>query len=101
MALSEPIRDPENTERSFLQRHTSQPRGNVLDIGCGDGRLTWLFAGGAGFVVGTDIDMDDLRNAKSKPSEAVSAKVCFAAAEGEAIPFVNELFNLAIFSWSF
>jgi ubiquinone/menaquinone biosynthesis C-methylase UbiE len=101
VTLFEPIRDPENNERRFIQRYFPQSEGRVLDIGCGDGRLTWLFAGSAEFVVGTDIDMDDLRNAKSTPPEAVSAKVCFAAAAGEAMPFVDELYNLAIFSWSF
>jgi hypothetical protein len=30
----------------------------------------------------------------------VLAKVCFAAAAGEAMPFVNDSFHLAIFSWS-
>lgn len=100
MALSEPRRDPENTERGCLQHFFPQSEERVLDIGCGDGRLTWLFARSAGLVVGMDIDMDELRNAKNTRPEAVSAKVCFAAAAGEAMPFVNELFNLAIFSWS-
>jgi ubiquinone/menaquinone biosynthesis C-methylase UbiE len=100
MALSEPMRDPENTERRFLQRYSPQSEGHVLDIGCGDGRLTWFFARSARLAVGMDIDTDDLRNAESTRPEAVSAKVCFAAAAGEAMPFVNELFNLAVFSWS-
>lgn len=100
MTLSEPVRDPENTERRFLQRYTPKSEERVLDIGCGDGRLTWFFARNARLVVGMDIDTDDLRNAESTRPEVVSAKVCFAAAAGEAMPFVNEMFNLALFSWS-
>ena len=100
MASSEPRRDPENNERSLLQLYFPQSEGRVLDIGCGDGRLTWLFARSAGLVVGVDIDMDKLRNAESTRPEAVSAKVCFAAAAGETMPLVNDLFDLAIFSWS-
>jgi len=100
MALSEPRRDPENAERRVLQRFSPQSEGRVLDIGCGDGRLTWLLARSAGLVVGLDIDKDELRNARSTRPGAVSAKVCCTAAAGEAMPFVNELFNLAIFSWS-
>ena len=62
MALSEPRRDPENAERRVLQRFSTQSEGRVLDIGCGDGRLTWLLARSGGLVVGLDIDKDELFN---------------------------------------
>ncbi len=100
MALFEPRRDPEDIERRFLQPYIPQFGGRVLDIGCGDGRLTWLTARSAGLAVGMDIDMEELRNANSRHPDAFSAKVGFAAAVGEAMPFVNDVFNLAIFSWS-
>lgn len=100
MAFAEPRRDPENNERRFLQRYFPQSEASVLAIGCGDGRLSWLFARTAGLVAGMDIDMDELRNANSTRPEAVSAKACFAAAASDAVPFVDEFFDLAIFSWS-
>ena len=100
MTLSEPRRDPEGKEHRFLHPYIQQSGGRVLDIGCGDGRLTWLIAPNAELTVGTDIDMDDLRNASSVRPGSVSSQVCFAAASGEAVPFVNDSFNLAIFSWS-
>ena len=61
MAPSEPRRDPENSERRHLQRYLPQSGDFVLDIGCGDGRLTGLFAAAAGLVVGLDIDIEDNR----------------------------------------
>jgi ubiquinone/menaquinone biosynthesis C-methylase UbiE len=100
VVISKPRRDPEKVERSFLQRYTAHPVGRVLDIGCGDGRLTWEYARHADLVVGIDLEMEDLLSAKLARPEADSAKVYFAAATGEAMPFVNELFNLALFSWS-
>jgi len=100
MALPEPRRDPESAELVFLQPHLPQPKDRVLDIGCGDGRLTWLLARTAALAAGIDIDLDELRNAPGTRPEAVSARVCFAAAATEAIPFACESFNLAIFTWS-
>jgi ubiquinone/menaquinone biosynthesis C-methylase UbiE len=101
MALSEPRRDPENAEREMLQRYAIHPGERVIDIGCGDGRLTRFYARDASFVIGTDIEMDQLRIARLADPEAVSAKVNYAAARGEAMPIVNDTFDLAIFSWSF
>lgn len=100
MVISEPRRDPENAERRFLQRYASHPGDRVLDIGCGDGRLTWFYARDADFVIGSDVEMEKLRSARNTRPEAESAKVCFTAARGEAIPFASGTFNLAIFSWS-
>lgn len=50
--------------------------------------------------MGINIDMDELRSARSAHPEAVSARVCLVAAAGEATPVVIELFNLAVFGWS-
>lgn len=100
MVESEPRRDPEKAERSYLRRYTSQSVGRVLDIGCGDGRLTWFYAPDAELAVGIDVDVDDLQDAKSRHPEADPAEAFFAASEGEALPFVSEQFDLALFSWS-
>jgi ubiquinone/menaquinone biosynthesis C-methylase UbiE len=100
MTLSEPRRDPENTEHRFLQRYFPQSEGRVLDIGCGDGRLTWSLASTTRHIVGTDFEMQELRIAQKALKEADSKKMCFAAAQGESLPFTKETFNQAIFSWS-
>jgi ubiquinone/menaquinone biosynthesis C-methylase UbiE len=114
MAVPEPRRDPENAELITLQPYLPQPKDRVLDIGCGDGRLTWILArtaglaagfaglaaGFAGLAAGVDIDLDELHRAPGTRPEAVSARVCFAAAATEAIPFASQSFNLAIFTWS-
>lgn len=100
MTLHEPRRDPERAERRFLQPYLPQPQDRVLDIGCGDGRLTWLFACTAACAAGIDIDLEELGKAPGARPEAVSARVCFAAAASEAMPFASESFDLAFFTWS-
>ena len=100
MTPPEPRRDPENTERTYLQPFHPESDQRVLDIGCGDGRLTWLLAQSAGFALGVDLDVAELRKAASTHPAAVSPKVSFVEAAGEAMPVMDESFDLAIFSWS-
>jgi ubiquinone/menaquinone biosynthesis C-methylase UbiE len=100
MAPVEPNRDPEGAERRYLKPYLPHSGERVLDIGCGAGRLTWLFAGGASLVAGLDIDLDELRTAQSTRPEGISAEVCFASAESETIPLSDSTCDLAIFSWS-
>ena len=100
MVSSQPTRDPENNEIKFLQLYAPQPGGRVLDIGCGDGRLTWFFTGDADLVVGTDITIEYLQSAYAERPDVMRAQVGFAAVQGEALSFPDETFDLAIFSWS-
>ena len=98
MVVSEPRRDPENIEQTYLQQYIAPHGGRVLDIGCGDGRLTWSLSGNARHIVGTDLDMQDLRIAQKVLIEAGTKKICFTAAQGESLPFSKETFSQAIFS---
>jgi ubiquinone/menaquinone biosynthesis C-methylase UbiE len=101
MTLQEPKRDPENAERLSLQPYLPGPQDHILDIGCGNGRLTWLLARTAACAAGIDVDLEELRRAPDAHPEGISAKVCFAAAASEAMPFASESFDLALFTWSF
>lgn len=95
-----PRRDPEKVEQFYLHQHAS-PRGKrVLEVGCGDGRLTWLYAPEANYLIGADIELSKLRAAQSARAEGLSATVHFTAAQAEALPFVDESFDLVLFSWS-
>jgi ubiquinone/menaquinone biosynthesis C-methylase UbiE len=100
MTPQEPKRDPKKAERRALQPYLPGPKDRVLDIGCGDGRLTWLFAHGAALAAGIDIDLEELGKAPGARPGPVPAAVCFAAAASETMPFANESFDLAIFTWS-
>jgi ubiquinone/menaquinone biosynthesis C-methylase UbiE len=93
--------DPEGTETKTLHRFADINGKRVLEVGCGDGRLTWRYAKAAGRVVGIDLHPDDLRVAQFDRPANLAPKVSFARADGVQLPFVAGTFDLAIFAWSF
>ena len=96
--------DPEGTERKLLLRYadfSGKPWKRVLEVGCGDGRLTWHYARAAAGVVGVDLHPDDLRLAVADRPADLAQRVHFARADAEHLPFRRDSFDLAIFAWSF
>ncbi len=92
------FKDPERTETKTLHRFADFTGKRVLEIGCGDGRLTWQYAKGTKFVTGIDLNADDLRVATiDRPSDL---PVSFARADSIHIPFAKEKFDIAILAWS-
>ncbi len=96
--------DPEGIETKqlleFAQlRGSRKPR--CLEVGCGDGRLTWRFAGACGAVTGIDVDADELRLALIDCPANLRETVAFARADSVRLPFRSSSFDLAIFAWSF
>ena len=57
------FKDPERTERKYLHKFADFATKRVIEIGCGDGRLTWQYAKHTKFVAGIDLEANDLRAA--------------------------------------
>ena len=96
--------DPEGTETKHLLRFADLAPGGakrVLEVGCGDGRLTWRYAGAARQVTGIDLHADDLRVAVIDRPANLAGKVGFAHADAVHLPIASRSFDLAIFAWSF
>jgi ubiquinone/menaquinone biosynthesis C-methylase UbiE len=94
-------KDPEKNELAHLRRYADFSRKRVLEIGCGDGRLTWRYARGAHRVVGIDLERDDLRVASIERPSDLERLVSFAQANSIRMPFRNDAFDMAVLSWSF
>jgi ubiquinone/menaquinone biosynthesis C-methylase UbiE len=93
-------KDPEQNETKHLRQFADFAGKRVLEIGCGEGRLTWRYAPASLSTFGLDPDKNALRVALIDcPSDLIN-KVHFANAQAEHIPFDKETFDIAILAWS-
>jgi ubiquinone/menaquinone biosynthesis C-methylase UbiE len=95
-----PQTDPERNETKFLHKFADFARNRVLEIGCGEGRLTWQYANTAKLTIGIDSDHDSLRVATIDRPSDLNNKVLFSHAEAEHLPFRKEMFDIVILAWS-
>ena len=93
-------KDPENLEGKILQRLVDFSNVRVLEVGCGEGRLTFKYAASAKQVVAFDPDHDALRIARADCPADLHKQVQFSGASASHIPFSKETFDIAILAWS-
>ncbi len=93
-------KDPEQNETKYLQKFVDVTDKHVLEIGCGEGRLTWRYAAASLSTIGIDPDKDAVRVATYDRPPDLANKVHFASAQAEHIPFHKETFDIAILAWS-
>lgn len=92
--------DPEDTETAALHRLADFTGKRVLEIGCGDGRLTWRYADRAAWVVAIDPDADDIELARQECPPALRDRVEFHVTRLEDFAPPLKPFDLALLSWS-
>jgi ubiquinone/menaquinone biosynthesis C-methylase UbiE len=92
--------DPEDTETKALHDYADFSGKRVLEIGCGDGRLTWRYAERAAHVVAIDPDEDEIASALEDCPAELRHKIEFRLARIEDLEVPAEKFDLALLSWS-
>ncbi|MDK1029574.1 MAG: class I SAM-dependent methyltransferase [Anaerolineae bacterium] len=93
-------KDPEQTEIKYLNKHVNFKHKRVLEIGCGEGRLTWEYGDSADLVVAFDPDFDSIRVATVDRPTYVDKEIYFPCASSTNLPFSKETFDIALLSWS-
>ena len=93
-------KDPERNETKYLHKFADFTGKRVLEIGCGEGRLTWQYAKETRLTVGIDLDQDALRVATIDRPSDLENKVYFSHAMSEQLPFSKETFDITILAWS-
>jgi ubiquinone/menaquinone biosynthesis C-methylase UbiE len=92
--------DPEGSERKVLHKFVDFTGRRVLEVGCGEGRLTWKYASASTWTVGVDADTNALRVASFDRPVPLEKKAHFAASEAERLPFRKHTFDIAVLAWS-
>ena len=94
------VKDPEGFEKKILHKYADFKNARVLEIGCGEGRLTWKYAAATSLTIGFDPDHDSLRIARADSHPDLRGHVHFIQASASAIPFPKEKFDIAALAWS-
>jgi len=72
----------------------------VLEVGCGDGRLTWRYGSEASEVVALDVNRKKIKAAVEACPMELRAKVTFQAMDINSLGTGEDGFDIAILSYS-
>ena len=92
--------DPEGAETDALAQIAPLDGLRVLELGCGDGRLTFRYADAAASVLAVDSDQDQIASARAALPAHLADRVSFAAVGAAEVDVPRWSFELALFSWS-
>ena len=93
-------KDPEGNETRYLRKFAGFQDKRVLEVGCGEGRLTWRYASASSLTVGLDPDRNALRVARIDQPSDLTDKTHFVNSQAEHLPFHKETFDIAVLAWS-
>ncbi len=91
---------PSGMEVRLIQRYVGLTGRRVLEIGCGDGRLTRQVARLASSVVAIEPDPAKIALALRQTASSGISNVSFRVGSAERLRLSGELFDVALFSWS-
>jgi ubiquinone/menaquinone biosynthesis C-methylase UbiE len=92
--------DPECTETRTVHGLVDFRSKDVLEVGCGDGRLTWRFAHEAASVLAIDPDEASISTAREQTPDVLKSKVTFRVGDIGVMKPAEDAFDLAVLSWS-
>jgi ubiquinone/menaquinone biosynthesis C-methylase UbiE len=95
-----PTLDPEGAHLASLRRLADFRGQRVLEMGCGEGRLTRGIAAEAASVLAFDPDEERIRQARDSFPPELADRVEFRVASAESVEIPPHSFDLVVFSWS-
>jgi len=101
--VTEPIvpqLDADGSERRAIHALVDFSDKSVLEIGCGNGRVTWCYADCAASVLAVDPREKDIDRARRRTPESLRGRVAFAAADAAVLELPVAAFDVVLFSRS-
>jgi ubiquinone/menaquinone biosynthesis C-methylase UbiE len=92
--------DPDGVEIATMRELVDFDGARVVELGCGDGRMTFTYAKEAASVFAFDPDEDAIRDARAETPRALRRRIRFEVADAAEIELSRGEFDLALFSWS-
>jgi 2-polyprenyl-3-methyl-5-hydroxy-6-metoxy-1,4-benzoquinol methylase len=92
--------DPEGVHIAALRRLADFRDRRVLEMGCGNGRLTAGIAADAATVLAFDPDAEAVGRARRFLPTELAERVTYRVASGQEIELERLSFDLVVFSWS-
>lgn len=95
-----PLETPSKLELDTIHELIDFADRRVLEIGAGDGRLSWPFAAAAARWVAMDPDAEELRQAAHDLQTAPYATLHLSLGDARQLSFPDASFDIVFFTWS-
>lgn len=92
--------DPQGVETRVINELVDFAGLRVLEVGSGDGRMTWRFAERAAYVLALDVDEEKIEEARQSTPAHLASTVRFETTDITQTELPPDSFDAAVLSYS-